>query len=1124
MKQIYIIFIFFGIVLFLYYNNCETLSIGGPSFVFREKSLTFTFANHDVSDYSRVYNMYEFNPVIQGNSITGLNELLILDNSIFYIGYFKIDSEGSITSMYKYRHIFIYLNSPDGKFYIVYGDITNGNIIDDNPATCYVRGKYRFANDLVNKILFNRGILRSDPYDYESQNNYISISLDRTISGQYRYLLILYDQNAENISKALHTLTYLSKTCNRANDCTNRGNPSVNATTDAGCICTCEGDYVGDSCGKKLCTRADNCNDRGDPRVGATDEDCGCTCEGDYVGDSCEKQLCTRANDCSNHGNPRVNATIDEDCGCICDDDYDGDNCRREKQLCNSEICNDLGTPLNIYDTNNDCNCDCFETCSCLDGGELIPDRDNCLLSESDGSPRLDPNGENCRWFTPSDNCLNIYTQDRYYLLIPGIKMKWGDGEMKRSWQKQIEISFSNMDRQTKIIDTTNYEWSIPSGNFAGVNNIPIMDDGLNIQTGVPNDYRHKVKSVYGLYERMYSALPELPNRSLTIYATVNGCAILFIILAKLKAENPLLLIKIKSVVLFCPAFSAGAIGYYVPNDYNNNEKFDYYHNEPFDYSFFDGINVAYIKNSQGYGSVSDEITHKLEDYVTVNRSGVDFLSNKIAVSNYDGDLDIDWKNESVKIHTLFTDQEIAVTIQNINTLYINIWAAIFEWSTYSGEDLSTIKTNVNNIEFELNIIVLSCNLYKSIYYNFITDHHFNSCEFKYKREAFMRATSYLLQKDKLQIPFFLNGNRFYYTIIHLLKNNDIHNLEIDTPELRPAYGNIPSQNSWGGHGKISCSDGLNQTCIAESAMSCWFKSQMFIWSERRESLRLPTYAGIIETKRYMKSKVDEKYWNFIDTLSGDILFQRNLLIFQPSDKYVTPWTELFEVSVSGLDYTPILATNDFGQGQRPTDLVTVLSHNHAVISRPNNNLCEVGHAQIRIFYHPADWNVTVILTEQQYNRINEYTEEKKRIDATCAPMIGAVGGEARRAVRGDPGGRPVMPPSGGVAGGGMAGGVTGCGQDIPTSVPSRILVRDDKYITINMWIKIRHYMEEYNHIFYRARVESINSATEFTVSYTPPITYPNDTYVINKKYSSLLNIRVNTPMGYRVNWKFIDD
>ena len=56
-------------------------------------------------------------------------------------------------------------------------------IIDDNPVTCYVRGTYRFANDLVNKILFNRGILRSDPYDYESQNNYISISLDRTISG-----------------------------------------------------------------------------------------------------------------------------------------------------------------------------------------------------------------------------------------------------------------------------------------------------------------------------------------------------------------------------------------------------------------------------------------------------------------------------------------------------------------------------------------------------------------------------------------------------------------------------------------------------------------------------------------------------------------------------------------------------------------------------------------------------------------------------------------------------------------------------------------------------------------------------------------------------------------------------
>ena len=49
-------------------------------------------------------------------------------------------------------------------------------------------------------------------------------------------------KNAENILKAFHTLTYLSKTCNRAKDCTNRGNPNVNATTDTGCICTCEGD------------------------------------------------------------------------------------------------------------------------------------------------------------------------------------------------------------------------------------------------------------------------------------------------------------------------------------------------------------------------------------------------------------------------------------------------------------------------------------------------------------------------------------------------------------------------------------------------------------------------------------------------------------------------------------------------------------------------------------------------------------------------------------------------------------------------------------------------------------------------------------------------------------------
>jgi len=107
---------------------------------------------------------------------------------------------------------------------------------------------------------------------------------------------------------------------------------------------------------------------------------------------------------------------------------------------------------------------------------------------------------------------------------------------------------------------------------------------------------------------------------------------------------------------------------------------------------------------------------------------------------------------------------------------------------------------------------------------------------------------------------------------------------------------------------------------------------------------------------------------------------------------------------------------------------------------------------------------------------------------------------------------------------GGLDGVHYDCDEiDIPTSIPSGILVRDDKYIN-NMLIKIRHYMVEYNDIFYDAQVESIDSETEFTVHYIPSTRFPDDTYEIGKTYVTILDGRENTHRGYRVRWKFYDE
>ena len=352
--------------------------------------------------------------------------------------------------------------------------------------------------------------------------------------------------------------------------------------------------------------------------------------------------------------------------------------------------------------------CTCDETCSCLNESGVSYDESNCenigmsevapySAEQPVPIPRFDSNGLPCRWYRP--DTLNCASSN--YLLIPGSNMRWGSGRTQSdnnrnlaSWQKQIEELFSQSDQ---LIDTTNNQWSIPENYLVDV---PIMD-GYN-EDDEQLDFRGLAKSAYGLYERMLTKLPDINDRSLIIYATSNGGAILFIVLSKLFNEYPNLLQKVKSVVLFSPAFSAGSKNYFEPNPYNNYENFNYFNN--INFSFFDNINVLYILNEYGFANHTNQ---NLNTYIQTNSDKC--FKIRIYASNHSGDIASEWKNLVIES---FRDPDIEEQTSIIQQLYNNIWMQIYEWSILSTDEnkinILKIKNEIMSISKSL-ILILMC-------------------------------------------------------------------------------------------------------------------------------------------------------------------------------------------------------------------------------------------------------------------------------------------------------------------------------------------------------------------------------------------------------------------------------
>ena len=141
MKKLYfyIIFILFGIILFLYYNNNETLSIGGSTLNTRQKLLSFNYEWHR-------YNLIELGN-IDGDNIVDLhhhfNEIILSNNfTIIYLGVLKKKPDRSLTGgmLFDTRYFFIFLRGPD--FYIKYCKLNSGDITDRFITSFETKGEY----------------------------------------------------------------------------------------------------------------------------------------------------------------------------------------------------------------------------------------------------------------------------------------------------------------------------------------------------------------------------------------------------------------------------------------------------------------------------------------------------------------------------------------------------------------------------------------------------------------------------------------------------------------------------------------------------------------------------------------------------------------------------------------------------------------------------------------------------------------------------------------------------------------------------------------------------------------------------------------------------------------------
>lgn len=257
--------------------------------------------------------------------------------------------------------------------------------------------------------------------------------------------------------------------------------------------------------------------------------------------------------------------------------------------------------------------------------------------------------------------------------------------------------------------------------------------------------------------------------------------------------------------------------------------------------------------------------------------------------------------------------------------------------------------------------------------------------------EPFKRAISYTLRNlsERNPKPLYYTASRFFYTIAHILRNNDTSNLT-----LGEDIGGSPDGNSDVQQNVISCSLNLSNTAPCESATDFYFHINNKASKEIREMRGNENYyidkimAFVDVRYRNFVEEINRRYRSIFDTRVMFILKERtrnDIRIYtqEPNRIYLSG---PFGCSVMGPEggsrWKPscngwIIDARRLGKDTDIVDPNIVLSKNEE-INNWKGDLTPEGVVydtskweQVRIAYNHELWEVEPFFTEEQQNAID---------------------------------------------------------------------------------------------------------------------------------------------------------
>jgi len=227
-------------------------------------------------------------------------------------------------------------------------------------------------------------------------------------------------------------------------------------------------------------------------------------------------------------------------------------------------------------------------------------------------------------------------------------------------------------------------------------------------------------------------------------------------------------------------------------------------------------------------------------------------------------------------------------------------------------------------------------------------------------KEPFTKAIVYTLENS--DVPLFYSSSRFWYTIIHLLKNGTIYDITLNEPR---SDVNIQSSTSlfgnWGG-GNSSTDTGILSvsTCLCdldpyESATDYYFFRKHQVketeWTDR----------NAYEIRSFIKSHIPDstaseeriRLEGIINNISGWNLISRVLFVFKPISRVDSEIDTLLENNVR--------QTWAFGWFPSKIARRKIIGLNQDM-----TNIKETDSTQARLLYRNTQWEVSVFLSEEQ--------------------------------------------------------------------------------------------------------------------------------------------------------------